>query len=201
MNAKYEQSAEKKAIVDALLAIDSRMPTSSAEGREVAKAVLRRDRRRGPNPYVDDDGLVPVNGHRDLRIHLLVLHKRRARNGKGTGETSPRAGRNSKSWNRNSPSPFLRHPWPIPHWSLRIEGHILYIILLVTVGGIIALFAPDAGGRRLYGSAHHGQHSLTLRQIQAEPVGPFGTVSQTLQQSLRASHSPGTSQMPQEPGG
>ena len=46
MNAKHEQSAEKKALVDTLLAIDSRMPTSSAEGREVAKQVLRRDRRR-----------------------------------------------------------------------------------------------------------------------------------------------------------
>ena len=46
MNAKHEQSAEKKALVDTLLAIDSRMPTSSAEGREVAKKVLRRDRRR-----------------------------------------------------------------------------------------------------------------------------------------------------------
>ena len=46
MNAKHEQSAEKKALVDTLLAIDSRMPTSSAEGREVAKEVLRRDRRR-----------------------------------------------------------------------------------------------------------------------------------------------------------
>jgi hypothetical protein len=46
MNAKHEPSAEKKALVDTLLAIDSRMPTSSAEGREVAQAVLRRDRRR-----------------------------------------------------------------------------------------------------------------------------------------------------------
>ena len=46
MNAKHEQSAEKKALVDTLLAIDSRMPTSSAEAREVAKGVLRRDRRR-----------------------------------------------------------------------------------------------------------------------------------------------------------
>ena len=46
MNAKHEQSAEKKALADTLLAIDSRMPTSSAEGREVAKEVLRRDRRR-----------------------------------------------------------------------------------------------------------------------------------------------------------
>ena len=46
MNAKHEQSAEKKALADTLLAIDSRMPTSSAEGREVVKEVLRRDRRR-----------------------------------------------------------------------------------------------------------------------------------------------------------
>ena len=46
MNANHEQSAEKKTLVDTLLAIDSRMPTSSAEGREVAKEVLRRDRRR-----------------------------------------------------------------------------------------------------------------------------------------------------------
>jgi hypothetical protein len=46
MNAKHEPSAEKKALVDTLLAIDSRMPTSSAEGREIAKQVLRRDRRR-----------------------------------------------------------------------------------------------------------------------------------------------------------
>ena len=46
MNGKHEPSAEKKALVDTLLAIDSRMPTKSAEGREVATEVLRRDRRR-----------------------------------------------------------------------------------------------------------------------------------------------------------
>jgi hypothetical protein len=46
MNAKHEPSAEKKALADTLLAIDSRMPTSSAEGREVAQEVMRRDRRR-----------------------------------------------------------------------------------------------------------------------------------------------------------
>jgi predicted MFS family arabinose efflux permease len=46
MNAEHEQSSGKKTLVDTLLAIDSRMPTSSAEGREVAKEVLRRDRRR-----------------------------------------------------------------------------------------------------------------------------------------------------------
>ncbi len=46
MNAKHEQSAEKKALVDALLAIDSRMPSPPAEGREVAKRALRCDRRR-----------------------------------------------------------------------------------------------------------------------------------------------------------
>ncbi|MGO8749059.1 MAG: hypothetical protein ACLQNE_24125 [Thermoguttaceae bacterium] len=46
MNANREEPAGKKALVDTLLAIDSRMPTSSAEGREVAKKVLRRDQRR-----------------------------------------------------------------------------------------------------------------------------------------------------------
>lgn len=46
MNAKHEPSPEKKALVDSLLAIDRRAPTSSAEAREVAQKVLRRDRRR-----------------------------------------------------------------------------------------------------------------------------------------------------------
>jgi hypothetical protein len=46
MNANREEPTGKKKLVDTLLAIDSRMPSSSAEGREVAKEVLRRDRRR-----------------------------------------------------------------------------------------------------------------------------------------------------------
>lgn len=46
MNDNREEPAGKKALADALLAIDSRMPSSSAEGREMAKEALRRDRRR-----------------------------------------------------------------------------------------------------------------------------------------------------------
>jgi hypothetical protein len=46
MNANREEPAGKKALVDSLLALDGRMPSSSAEGREIAKEVLRRDRRR-----------------------------------------------------------------------------------------------------------------------------------------------------------
>lgn len=46
MNANREEPAGKKTLADALLAIDSQMPSSSAEGREIARDVLRRDRRR-----------------------------------------------------------------------------------------------------------------------------------------------------------
>jgi hypothetical protein len=46
MNDNREEPAGKNALVDALLAIDSRTPSSSAEGREIAKEALRRDRRR-----------------------------------------------------------------------------------------------------------------------------------------------------------
>lgn len=46
MNANREEPAEKKTLADALLAIDGRTPSSSAEGREVAQEALHRDRRR-----------------------------------------------------------------------------------------------------------------------------------------------------------
>jgi hypothetical protein len=46
MNSKHGQPAGKKTLEDTLLTLDSRMPTSSTEAREVAKKVLRRDRRR-----------------------------------------------------------------------------------------------------------------------------------------------------------
>jgi hypothetical protein len=46
MNSNREESAENKKFTDALLANDGRMPSSSAEGREAAKKVLRRDQRR-----------------------------------------------------------------------------------------------------------------------------------------------------------
>ena len=46
MSDNHEEPAGKKALVDALLAIDSRTSSSSAEVREIAKEALRRDRRR-----------------------------------------------------------------------------------------------------------------------------------------------------------
>lgn len=46
MNANREESAGKKKLADALLAIDNQTPNMSVEGRGVANEVLRRDRRR-----------------------------------------------------------------------------------------------------------------------------------------------------------
>jgi Flp pilus assembly protein TadB len=46
MNDHRGESAGKKTLADSLLAIDSRMPGSSAEAREIARETLRRDRRR-----------------------------------------------------------------------------------------------------------------------------------------------------------
>lgn len=46
MNENCEQSAGSKDLADALLAIDGRASGSSAEGQEIAKEALRRDRRR-----------------------------------------------------------------------------------------------------------------------------------------------------------
>ena len=82
MNAKHEQSAEKKALADALLAIDSRMPTSSAEGREIAKEVLRRDRRRVRILTWMTIGFFLLTVIGICFICLFLLHKGRARDGK-----------------------------------------------------------------------------------------------------------------------
>jgi hypothetical protein len=46
MNAKNEQSSGKKALADALLELDGRTETSTAEGKAIAGRVLRRDRLR-----------------------------------------------------------------------------------------------------------------------------------------------------------
>lgn len=46
MNAKHEQPMGKKALADTLLELDSRTATSSADGREHIRRVLRRDRLR-----------------------------------------------------------------------------------------------------------------------------------------------------------
>jgi type VI protein secretion system component VasF len=46
MNDQRKEPAEKRPLADALLALDGLTPSSSAEGREMAQAALRRDRRR-----------------------------------------------------------------------------------------------------------------------------------------------------------
>jgi hypothetical protein len=46
MNANREEPVGKNTLADTLLAIEGSMPGSSAEAREVAKKVMRRDRRR-----------------------------------------------------------------------------------------------------------------------------------------------------------
>jgi hypothetical protein len=199
MNAEHEPSAGKKALMDALLAIDSRMPTSSAEGREVARQVLRRDRRRVRiltamtvgfflltvigicgSVYWYSIKIVPqiVRYQRDIAECRSQLYKL---------------------------EPQLTKPYPSASVAMTAlvaarEGQELYVLQVVNLCGIIALFAVMLAAAFCTVLLIMATRRATLRQIQASLL-VLSEQFEMLQQSLRASQSPGASQTPQEPGG
>jgi hypothetical protein len=180
MNAKQEQSAEKNALVDTLLAIDSRMPTSSAEGREIAQEVLCRDRRRvriltwatigffvltvigiclsGYWYYIK---VVPEMNM--LRRSILELEPQISKPDEQLYKTNPLA------------STALMAAW---------QCHVLYRILLATVGGIVALLASMLAATVCTVLLIMATRGATLRQIQASLVAlseQFDAMQQALQ--------------------
>jgi len=196
VSAKHEPSAEKKALFEALLAIDSRMPTSSTEGREVAKEVLRRDRRRvriltwmtigfflftvigicGGAFWYYIKVVPEMNG---LQLAILELQPQISKPDEQLYKTNPLA------------ATALMAAW---------QCHILYRILVVTVWSISALFAIMLATTFCTVLLIMATRRATLRQIQASLL-VLSEQFETLQQSLRASQSPNTSQTPKEPGG
>jgi hypothetical protein len=196
MNAKHEPSAEKKALVDALLAIDSRMPTSSAEGGEVAKEVSRRDRQRVRvltgmtvgfflltvigicfSVFLYYQKIVPQREyfHRDSTLLEQQLAKQESQ--PSQPDLLALIGRMTigQCWALSM----------IQVATLWANVAVLAVMLAAALCAVLLIMAT----RR-----------ATLRQIQASLL-VLSEQLETLQQSLRASQSPGTSRTPQEPGG
>jgi hypothetical protein len=192
MSPKHEQSAEKKAIVDTLLAIDGRMPTLSAKGREVAKEVLRRDRRRVRiltwlmsglfllmvigicgSVYWYYIKVVPqMNG---MRKSILELEPKLSKPNEQLYKTNPLA------------STALMTAW---------QCHVLYRILFVTVWGIAALLAIMLAAAVCTLLLIRATRSASLHQIQASLLA-LSEQFDALQQSLQGGQSSGGGQSTQ----
>jgi hypothetical protein len=194
MNAKHEQSAEKKALVDTLLALDSRMPGSSAKGREIAREVLRRDRRRvriltgltigfflvtviGISGGVFWYCIKVVPEMNGLQRAILELQPQISKPDRQLYKTNPLA------------STALMAAW---------QCQILYRILVVTVWSISALFAIMLAAAVCTVLLITATRRATLRQIQASLL-VLSEQFDTLQRSLPGGHSTGGGRATQEP--
>ena len=196
MNAKHEQSAEKKALVDTLLAIDSRMPTSSAEGREVAREVLRRDRWRVRILMWVTSGLflLTVIGlclSASWYYKTVVPELNRLRRGIPVMNSDI---------SKLEPQPSK--PDPLPRIAMHAieQCHILYMILLATIRGILVLFAITLATAVCTVLLIRASRTATLRQIQASLLA-LSEQFDALQQSLQGGHSSGGGQTTQESSG
>jgi hypothetical protein len=189
MNAKHEPSAEKKALVDTLLAIDSRMPSSSAEGREVAQEVLRRDRRRVRILTRVTIGLflLTVTGlclsvsFYQIRVVPPMNRFRRDINELGT--------------QIQHLEPELSKRSPQTEIAMDAAGacYGLYMILLATVWGILVLFAVMLAAAFCTVLLIRATRGATLRQIQASLLA-LSEQFDALQQSLQAGQPSGGGQ-------
>ncbi|MCE5303892.1 MAG: hypothetical protein LLF97_12400 [Planctomycetaceae bacterium] len=194
MNAKHEPSAEKKALVDTLLAIDSSVPTSSAEGREVAKEVLHRDRRRVRILTWTTSGLFlfTVIGL-CLSACWYYLKVVPEMNGlqRAISELDPQVC-------KLEPQPSKPGPLASTAVMAAWQCHILYRILLATVGGIVALLAFMLAAAICTVLLIRATRGATLRQIQASLLA-LSEQFDSLQQSLQGGHHSGCGQATQNP--
>ena len=196
MNAKHEQSAEKKALVDTLLAIDSRMPSSSAEGREVAKEALRRDRRRvriltwltisffllTAIGIVGGGYWYYIKVVRDMNFVQEVM-----------SELCPQI-------YKLEPQPSKPGPLASTAIFAASQCQILYRILLTTVWAIAALLAIMLAAAVCTVLLIMATRSATLRQIQASLLA-LSEQFDALQQSLQGGQSSGSGQTTKESSG
>jgi hypothetical protein len=196
MNAKHEPSAGKKALVDSLLAIDSSVPASSAEGREVAKAVLRRDRRRvriltwatiglflltvvgiGGSAYFYHIKVTP--SFEKLKKDIILLEQQLDK--QQLKSTKP----------------------DLVDWTARIAAAgtcTLFLIQFANLYGTLALFAVMLAAAVSTVLLIRASRTATLHQIQASLLA-LSEQFDSLQQSLQASHSSGGGQATKESSG
>jgi hypothetical protein len=194
MNAKHEPSAEKKALVDTLLALDSSVPASSADGREVAKAVLRRDRRRVRILTWATIGLflltvVGICGSvywYSIKVVPYMNHFER----------------DFLEWAKSSTVEPLSKESPQANLAVStiISCRILYKIQLANLGGTVALLAIMLTAAVCTVLLIRASRTATLHQIQASLLA-LSEQFDALQQSLQASHSSGGGQATKESSG
>jgi hypothetical protein len=186
MNAKHEPSAEKKALVDSLLAIDRRMPTSSAEAREVTQKVLRRDRRR-----------VRILTGATLGLFLLTVVGMCLSVYWYYIKVVPYAAKYEQDVAALERELAKREPKPsepdLLAWtarSSRIQGSVLFKIQLANLWGILALFAIMLVAAVCTVLLIMATRGATLRQIQASLLA-LSEQFDALQQSIQGSRSSG----------
>ncbi len=186
MNAKHEQSAEKKALVDSLLAIDSRTPTSAAEVREVATKVLRRDRRR-----------VRILTWMTIGSFLLTVL------GIGGGvywyymKVVPTMNWHQRIMSELSPQLSNKEPLGSAILTTAAACQILYKIQLANLWGIMALFTAMLAAACCTVLLIMASRRATLRQIQTSLLA-LSEQFDTLQRSLDGGKSNGGGQATQE---
>jgi hypothetical protein len=197
VNAKHEPSAEKKAIQDALLPFENRMPTSSAEGRDVAKGVLRGDRRR-----------VRVLTWMTMGFFLLTVIGICGSVYWYYIKVVPEMEKYQRDISflqseLDKLEPQLTKPFPKASVAMTAlvaahQGHILYIILLITVGGIVALCALMLAAAFCTVLLITATRRATLRQIQASLLA-LSEKFDALQLSPQSGQSSGGGQTTKEP--
>jgi hypothetical protein len=163
MNTHREEQGGNKALMDTLLALDGRMPVSSAEGREVAQKVLRRDRRRirvltgltiafflltvlgiGSAIYWYVVKVVPVMNFYEQNVFRL----------------DPQISKLEPDLSKRKPQTDLA-------MSTAIACRILYKIQLANLGGTMALFVVVLAAALCTVLLIRASRGATLRQIQA----------------------------------
>ncbi len=189
MNAKHEQPAEKKTLVDTLLAIDSRMPSSSAEAREVAKQVLRRDRRR-----------VRILTWMTIGFFLLTVIGICGSVYWYSIKVVPDMNRLEQGFSRLMPQIFNLEPdlsKRNPQTDIAIDAamscRILYKIQLANLGGTMALFVVMLAAAFSTVLLIRATRAATLRQIQASLLA-LSEQFDALQRSLQGGQSSGGNQ-------
>lgn len=196
MNAKHEPSAEKKALVDSLLAIDSRMPSSSAEGRAIATKVLRRDRRR-----------VRILTWATLGLFLLtavgicsVVYFYRIKIVPQMIKCEEDVSTLVQQLDQEAPQPSKS---ALPDMTARITaslGSTFFIIHVITLWTLVALFAVMLAAAVCTVLLIRASRGATLRQIQASLLA-LSEQFDALQQSLQSGQSSGGGQATKETSG
>jgi hypothetical protein len=195
MNDNREEPAGKNTLADALLAIDSRMPTSSAEGREVAKRALRRDRRRVRVLTWMTIGffLLTVIG---ICLSVYWYHIKVVSNMNRFGQDVNELGAQIKNL---EPEPSKRSPQTTIAMDAAGACYALYCSQLAGVLGISALFAVMLAAAVCTVLLIMATRGATLRQIQASLL-VLSEQLDALQRSLHGGHATGGGQATQGPG-